>query len=593
MNQLQLHVPQHAHLSKSNDDKLSSRGVLSYQPGSHSSSDRTASSSLSYSEYGSYNGAPADPHMSGMYGANVSHPGISGANGRPQGGGYTGVGQVPSHPPPISGAGLQGLGYYYPQQSQQQQTHYSSVPSIPTYNGGSGNNWMRNERVFPSGNLYQAQHMQPLQTHMSPQRIYDPQEIAPHANSHIPIQGQYFNHSHGGGQSSAMGGGAGHYHMGQHQEHNFYYQPHGPVPTHQHHHPSSSFHSNSFGSSNPASYNVPNYSYEQGGHTHTSVPKVPLPSHASTSGHSSSSQCSYDLPQNGYAPSAVPYRPLSSYTSASSSSPPPPQNGYIRESNPASSHAIARPQSPEAQGQPVHGLHLHPHPQPGCTPHSSAPTSRPSGTREAKGEHQRPLSDPSADDECKGQPRHNKELVETLKKLKLKSHSSGELPSPGKQSVPPEKKFGNSQVPTCQQAHADDDNESVCMSLLSGHLSRAEEFNDKTHFLEDPSIEITEHPQNCEVARNGRVELTCKARLLNSKLGEEPIYLWYKDSEPLVGEISSECVLEEVGEEDEGQYVCVVSHPNGKCSEQTRAAQVTLRTGNGELHTCTCVYEYL
>ena len=120
-------------------------------------------------------------------------------------------------------------------------------------------------------------------------------------------------------------------------------------------------------------------------------------------------------------------------------------------------------------------------------------------------------------------------------------------------------------------------------SFLSGKLSREQyddDDDDKTHILREPSIEITEHPQDCEVAINGRVELKCKARLFNSKM-EEPDYLWYKDGEPLIGQISSECVLEEVGEGDKGKYFCLVSHPNGDSSRQSHTAEVTLKSGNG------------
>ena len=94
------------------------------------------------------------------------------------------------------------------------------------------------------------------------------------------------------------------------------------------------------------------------------------------------------------------------------------------------------------------------------------------------------------------------------------------------------------------------------------------------------SIAILKHPQDCEVAISSHVELKCKARLLNSKI-EEPDYLWYKDGEPLIGEISSECVLEEAGEGGREKYFCLVSHPNGDSSRQSHTAEVTLKSGNG------------
>ena len=129
--------------------------------------------------------------------------------------------------------------------------------------------------------------------------------------------------------------------------------------------------------------------------------------------------------------------------------------------------------------------------------------------------------------------------------MQLKSHRRNENAST---------ELANSHLPSSRTHNANDEN--TCISFLSGELSR-KHYNDDdmTHILREPSIE---HPQDCEVAINGRVELKCKARLLNSKI-KEPDYLWYKDGEPLIGEISSECVLEEVGEGDRGKYFCLVS----------------------------------
>ena len=104
--------------------------------------------------------------------------------------------------------------------------------------------------------------------------------------------------------------------------------------------------------------------------------------------------------------------------------------------------------------------------------------------------------------------------------MQLKSHRRNENTST---------ELANSQIPSSSMTH----NESTC-SLFSGELSREhyDDDNDKTHILREPSIEVLEHPQDCEVAINGRVELKCKAHLLNSKT-EEPDYLWHKDDEPL------------------------------------------------------------
>ena len=155
--------------------------------------------------------------------------------------------------------------------------------------------------------------------------------------------------------------------------------------------------------------------------------------------------------------------------------------------------------------------------------------------------------------------------------MQLKSHRRNENAST---------ELANSQLPSSSTTHNAND-ENTCISFLSGELSREHyDDDDKTHILREPSIEILEHPQDCEVAINGRVELNCKARLLNS-IVKEPDYLWYKDGKPLIGEISSECVLEEVGEGDRGKYFCLVSHPNGDSSRQSHTAEVTLKSGNG------------
>ena len=79
--------------------------------------------------------------------------------------------------------------------------------------------------------------------------------------------------------------------------------------------------------------------------------------------------------------------------------------------------------------------------------------------------------------------------------------------------------------------------------------------------------------------RNGCAELTCKARV--NPPGELD-YMWYKDGEPIVGEISDDCVVERVGEEEEGEYFCLVSDPSGEVCVETQHAEVKIRKGEGE-----------
>ena len=83
-------------------------------------------------------------------------------------------------------------------------------------------------------------------------------------------------------------------------------------------------------------------------------------------------------------------------------------------------------------------------------------------------------------------------------------------------------------------------------------------------------IHIMEHPKDLEVFPNEKAVLRCTARIISGnsqnrekevELGEEPNLLWYKDAEPLIGEIDCEYVVEEVSEKDIGFYYCLVSHP--------------------------------
>lgn len=585
-----LHVGQRG----GDNDSMLSRGVYSQQPGSHKSSG-SSSSSLSYSGCGSWNGAPVDPatnpssawpaYSLQLSGCNMGHPVISGADNKLVGG--SGYALDGNHP---AGSGVQGQGYYYPQQSQYQ-THYSGVS--PVYNGGA--NWRPNDTVLHPGVQYQPQHVQALPQHLTQTQPpgYGAHMSLPYGHTQVPASGHSLNHHHSGGQGAAMGGVADNYYA--QPSHGYfeyaspsYSQQRGSNPTYAQssyhpHHPPSSFSSNSLGSSvasdpKPSNYNVSNYHFEYG-HSPSNVPYAPLPSHASTSGNSSS------LPSYMPESTSIPYHPLSAYTSVSSS---PslsnaPQNAYAHESNP---QVFAQPDLP--QGQPMYGQHKLLQAQFASALAVTAAQTRATASSllETEDEHNHPVSLASSREKHRFDESDKELLLESLEKMRIKSTEDLypgnpiEYPAPGT-------KLHCSQMSASPYPH-DDDNESTCTSFLSGDLS-AEHFEDKTHILPDSSIEILGHPQDSEVALNGRIELKCKARLLNSKV-EEPDYLWYKDGEPLIGEISSECVLEGVGEGDKGKYFCLVSHPNGLSSEQTRPALVTLKCGNGKcfvhVHVC-------
>ena len=109
-------------------------------------------------------------------------------------------------------------------------------------------------------------------------------------------------------------------------------------------------------------------------------------------------------------------------------------------------------------------------------------------------------------------------------------------------------------------------------------------------------ILILEHPRDIEVLPNERAVLRCTARISRhgqersqSKVEredeegeEEPNLLWYKDAEPLIGEIDCEFVVEKVTERDIGVYYCLVSHPTLEhIQRQSNVARLTIKKNQG------------
>ena len=90
----------------------------------------------------------------------------------------------------------------------------------------------------------------------------------------------------------------------------------------------------------------------------------------------------------------------------------------------------------------------------------------------------------------------------------------------------------------------------------------------------DNPIRITREPIDCHVPLNARAEFVCEGCVVDSK--EEPLFLWYKDSEPLIGEINNEYVVERSCQQDVGTYFCLVSHPIEKFAKKSSDAQLTL-----------------
>ena len=100
----------------------------------------------------------------------------------------------------------------------------------------------------------------------------------------------------------------------------------------------------------------------------------------------------------------------------------------------------------------------------------------------------------------------------------------------------------------------------------------------------DNSINILEHPRDVEVLPKDKVILRCVARInrcgqLEGREEEnEPNLLWYKDAEPLIGEIDSNYVVEEATEKDVGAYYCLVTHPdNEQIQRQSNTARLTIK----------------
>ena len=121
-------------------------------------------------------------------------------------------------------------------------------------------------------------------------------------------------------------------------------------------------------------------------------------------------------------------------------------------------------------------------------------------------------------------------------------------------------------------------------------------------------ILILEHPRDVEACLNEKAVLRCTARISRRDQGrsqskaervddeeeqgegeEEPNLLWYKDAEPLIGEIDCEFVVEKVTEKDMGAYYCLVSHPTQEhLQRQSNVARLTIKKDQGMiLGTCT------
>ena len=122
-------------------------------------------------------------------------------------------------------------------------------------------------------------------------------------------------------------------------------------------------------------------------------------------------------------------------------------------------------------------------------------------------------------------------------------------------------------------------------------------------------ILILEHPRDIEVLPNERAILRCTARISRrdqeqsqskAERGEEegqeeePNLLWYKDAEPLIGEIDCEFVVEKATERDIGVYYCLVSHPTLEhIQRQSNIARLTIKKSQGKMLNIQRSYTYM
>ena len=90
-------------------------------------------------------------------------------------------------------------------------------------------------------------------------------------------------------------------------------------------------------------------------------------------------------------------------------------------------------------------------------------------------------------------------------------------------------------------------------------------------------IDIYSHPEDLCIRVGDSIKMTCEGRILYSS--ENPVYQWYKDEEPLIGEVDSCFHLKQAGKEDLGYYFCVVSDMHGEAQRKSRTACVRIEQG--------------
>ena len=107
------------------------------------------------------------------------------------------------------------------------------------------------------------------------------------------------------------------------------------------------------------------------------------------------------------------------------------------------------------------------------------------------------------------------------------------------------------------------------------HISNSQ----RSSYSSSPSsyIDIVCHPHDLCIDLGDPVSLHCEARIVCSS--ERPTYQWYKDEEPLIGEVDQTFRLSRTCKEDLGYYFCLVSNMEGDFQRKSSTACIKLFHG--------------
>ena len=87
-------------------------------------------------------------------------------------------------------------------------------------------------------------------------------------------------------------------------------------------------------------------------------------------------------------------------------------------------------------------------------------------------------------------------------------------------------------------------------------------------------IDIVCHPRDTCIELGEQILLRCEARILYTT--DNPVYQWYKDEEPMIGEVESTFRVGRASKDDLGYYFCVVSNMTGDCQRKSSTASVKI-----------------